>query len=98
MGKPKEDDEVQKGRPRRHLGKHEREAYDEVCSTIIQSTTVRQIKSMDPGNKSATDYIAKFDEYLNRCGAIELESPEQTLSRFWSGLIAESSLLEASRL
>jgi len=25
-------------------------------------------------NKSATDYIAKFDEYLNRCGAIELES------------------------
>jgi len=38
------------------------------------------------GNKSATDYIAKFDEYLNRCGAIELESPEQTLSRFRSGL------------
>jgi len=34
------------------------------------------------GNKSATDYIAKFDEYLNRCGAIELESPVQTLSRF----------------
>ena len=28
------------------------------------------------GNKSATDYIAKFDEYLNRCEAIELESPE----------------------
>ena len=22
--------------------------------------------------KSATDYIAKFDEYLNRCSAIEL--------------------------
>jgi len=38
------------------------------------------------GNKSATNYIAKFDEYLNRCGAIELESPEQTLSRFRSGL------------
>ena len=38
------------------------------------------------GNKSATDYIAKFDEYLNRCGAIELESPEQTLSRFRSDL------------
>ena len=29
--------------------------------------------------KSATDYIAKFDEYLNRCGAIEFESAEQTL-------------------
>jgi len=38
------------------------------------------------GNKSATDYIAKFDEYLNRCGAIEFESPEQTLSRFRSDL------------
>ena len=38
------------------------------------------------GNKSATDYIAKFDEYLNQRGAIELESPEQTLSRFRSGL------------
>jgi len=38
------------------------------------------------GNKSATDYIAKFDEYLNRYGAIELEFPEQILSRFRSGL------------
>jgi len=38
------------------------------------------------GNKSATDYIAKFDEYLNQCGAIELESLEQTLSRFRFGL------------
>ena len=38
------------------------------------------------GNKSATEYIAKFDEYLNRCGVIELESPEQNLSRFRSGL------------
>ena len=27
-----------------------------------------------------------FDEYLNQCGAIEFESPEQTLSRFRSGL------------
>ena len=24
-------------------------------------------------NKSATDYITKFDEYLNRCSAIELK-------------------------
>ena len=38
------------------------------------------------GNKSATEYIAKFDEYLNRCGAIEFESPEQILSRFRSHL------------
>jgi len=37
------------------------------------------------GNKSATEYIAKFDEYLNRCGAVEFESPEHTLSRFTSG-------------
>ena len=37
-------------------------------------------------NKSATGYIAKFDEYLNRCGAIEFESPEHTLSKFRSGL------------
>ena len=41
---------------------------------------------VDSRNKSAIDYIAKFDEYLNRCGAIEFESPEQTLSRFRSGL------------
>jgi len=34
------------------------------------------------GNKSATNYISKFDVYLNRYGAIELESPGQTLSRF----------------
>jgi len=38
------------------------------------------------GNKSATDYIKKFDEYLNRCGVIEFESPKQTLSKFKSGL------------
>jgi len=38
------------------------------------------------GNKSATDYISKFDEYLNRCGVIEFESPAQILSRFRSGL------------
>ena len=37
------------------------------------------------GNKSDISYIIKFDEYLNQCSAIELESPEQTLSRFWSG-------------
>ena len=41
---------------------------------------------MTQGNKSATDYIAKFHEYLKQCGAIELESPKQTLSKFRSGL------------
>ena len=53
------------------------------------------------GNKSATDNITKFDEYLNRCGAIELESPEQPPYRFRSGLrddYRQSSSLEASRL
>ena len=52
-------------------------------------------------NKSATDYIAKFDEYLNRCGAIEFESLEQTLTRFRSGLRDDYRLEligEASRL
>jgi len=42
-------------------------------------------------NKSVIDYIARFDEYLNWCGAIEFESPEQTLSRFSSGPRAHSS-------
>ena len=28
------------------------------------------------GNNLTTDYIAKFDEYLNHCGAIEVEYPE----------------------
>jgi len=37
-------------------------------------------------NKSAIDYITKFDEYLNWCGAIEFESLEHTLSRFRSCL------------
>jgi len=31
-------------------------------------------------NKSVTDYIANFDEYLNQCDAIEFDSPEQNLS------------------
>jgi len=37
-------------------------------------------------NKLATDSIAKFDEYLNRYGAINFESLVQTISRFRSGL------------
>jgi len=56
------------------LGRHEREAYVEVRSTIIQSTIIRQVDRWTQGNKSATDYIAKVDEYLNRCGANELVS------------------------
>ena len=41
---------------------------------------------MTQENKSATNYITKFDEYLNRCSAIQFESPKQTVSRFRSGL------------
>ena len=43
--------------------------------------------SLTQGNKSAIDYITKFDEYLSLCRAIELESPEQTLSRSRTGTI-----------
>jgi len=38
------------------------------------------------GNKSTIDYIAKLDEYLNWCDAVEFESPKRTLSRFKSVL------------
>ena len=51
-------------------------------------------------NKLASDYIAKFDEYLNRCGAIELESPNRPylgLGQALGMITAESSSLEASR-
>jgi len=41
---------------------------------------------LSQGDKSVTDYITDFDEYLNRYRAIELESPEQTLFRFRPGL------------
>ena len=37
---------------------------------------------LNQGNKSASNYIAKFDEYLNKCGAIKYESSEQTQSKF----------------
>ena len=37
-------------------------------------------------NKPTTDYVIKFDEYLNWCSAIELESFDQILSSFRSGL------------
>ena len=62
------------------MGRHEGEAYVEVRSTVIEWNSLTQ------ENKSATDYIAKFDEYLNWCGVVEFESSEQTLSRFRSGL------------
>ena len=45
-------------------------------------------------NKLITNYIAKFDEYLNRCGAIEFESPEQIylgLDQVLKTIDAESS-------
>ena len=40
----------------------------------------------DKQSKLATNYIARLDEYLNWCGAIEFESSEQIISRFRSGL------------
>ena len=43
-------------------------------------------KKLTQESKSATDYIARLEEYLNRCEAIESESPEQTLSTFRPGL------------
>ena len=52
----------------------------------FQSAVTRQVEWLTQGNKSVTNYIAKFNEYLNQCDAIEFESPEQTLSRFRSGL------------
>ena len=84
MEKPENDDEVQKRRPSGDFGSNDREAYVEVSSFSQQ--LLYKWNRLTQGNKSATDYIAKFDEYLNLCGAIELESPEQTLSRFRSGL------------
>ena len=45
-------------------------------------------------NKSLTDYIVKFDEYLNRCGAMEFESPNRPhldLGQLLKATIAESS-------
>ncbi|MQL92831.1 hypothetical protein Taro_025464 [Colocasia esculenta] len=36
------------------------------------------------GNRSVTEYITEFDEYLMRCGA--REESAVTLSRFWKGL------------
>ena len=53
------------------------------------------------GNKSAINYIAKFDEYLYKCGAVEFDSSKQTLSRLGQILetnTTDSSQLEASRL
>jgi len=38
------------------------------------------------GNKSTTNYVTKFDEYLSRCGAIEFETSKRTLSRFRSDI------------
>ena len=79
------------------MGRYEREVYVEVRSTIIQSAVTGQVKLIDSGNKSATNYIAKFDEYLNRCGAIELESPDIPylgLGPVLRMITAESSSLE----
>jgi len=49
--------------------------------------------------KSATNYIAKFDEYLGWCGAFELESTEQPylgLGHDLGMITVESSSLKTS--
>jgi len=38
------------------------------------------------GNKSAQEYVEKFDEFLIRCNAIDTEGQAQILSRFRAGL------------
>ena len=38
------------------------------------------------GNKSAQEYVKKFDEFLIRCTAINIEGKAQILSRFRAGL------------
>ena len=37
------------------------------------------------GNKSAQEYVEKFDEFLIRCNAIDTEGQAQILSRFRAG-------------
>jgi len=58
------------------LGRREREAYVEAHFTFSQQLFDKW-NVLTQGDKSATDCIAKFDEYLNRCGAIEFESPNK---------------------
>ena len=52
-----------------------------VPSSFSQQLLNKQNR-LNQGNKSVSNYIAKFDEYLNKCGAIEYESSEQTQSKF----------------
>jgi len=68
------------------LRKYEREVMLKYVPPSFSQQLLDKWNRLTQGNKSATYYIAKFDEYLNRYRAIELESHEQTLSRFRSGL------------
>jgi len=46
------------------------------------------------GNKSATNYIAKFDEYLKRCGALSLSlsnKPYPELGQVLGTIIVKAS-------
>ncbi|XP_038989081.1 uncharacterized protein LOC120112937 [Phoenix dactylifera] len=52
--------------------------------TSYQQRLLDQWQTLTWGNKSVTDYIAKFDEYLMRCHVNE--DPSVTLSRFRAGL------------
>ena len=38
------------------------------------------------GNKSAKEYVTKFDEFLIRCNTLNIERHAQILSRFRAGL------------
>jgi len=55
-------------------------------STSFSQQLLDKWNRLTQENKSIIDYITKFDEYLSRYGAIEFESPEQTISRVRSGL------------
>jgi len=68
------------------LEEHGRVAYVEICYTFLQSAVTRQVEYVDSRKQIATDYITKFGEYLNWCGAIEFESLKHILFRFRSGL------------
>ena len=41
------------------------------------------------GNKSAQEYVEKFDEFLIRCNALNTEGQAQIMSRFRAGLREE---------
>jgi len=82
------------------LGKYEEKLMLKYVPSSFSQQLLDKWNRLTQGNKSTTDYIAKFAEYLNRCGAIELESPNRPylgLGQALGMITAESSSLEASR-